>query len=503
MRRPSPLAWIVLVVPVVILALYVVASLTAHASRGSGGLPPGDDVALAYAAAVATWQPEATEPAIDSTAIAQVFTPTPVVLPTQTATHVLPNPTHIVTYGDTLSRLAGQYGVRITDIALASNLTDINNLRIGQVLIIPRYGMTPTPALATLALVTPLALLTSSPTPPPPTETPTPSNTPPPTDAATLAPSETPLAVPAAETASPDSETTSEAPTETPPMPTAVSLAPFGRTDINDITPDQFILMDDATRAHIREIFALGQQLGRNPRAFSKVGDSTIESPYFMDRFDEPGSYNLADYGWLQPAIDWYRGSFNRDSLAVTVGMHTWSVLDPMWADPYQCVGGEDVLECEVRFHNPSVIIFRLGVNDLGVPGYVEESMRKIIEYSLDNGIIPIIGTKGDQRDGTINNNIMRRLAAEYHVPLWDYDVLAATIPGRGLAADGAHMTTFYAHDWSQPMAFQTGHGVHTLAGLMMLDAIYREVLADMAFYVPDSTAEATAEVTAEATVAP
>ncbi len=288
-----------------------------------------------------------------------------------------------------------------------------------------------------------------------------------------------------------------------PPLPTAVSLAPIGRSDINGITADQFIIMDDATRAHVREIFALGQQLGRNPRAFSKVGDSTIESPFFMDRFDEPGTYNLADFGWLQPAIDWYHGSFNRNSLAVAVGMHTWSVLDPMWADPYQCLSGEDVLECEVRAHNPSVIIYRLGVNDLGVPGYVENSMRAIIEYSLENGIIPIIGTKGDRRDGTINNDIMRRLAAEYHVPLWDYDVLAGTIPGRGLVADGAHMSTFYAHDWSQPFAFQTGHGVHTLAGLMMLDAIYREVLADRAFYVPESTAETTPELTAEATAAP
>ncbi|MFN8377997.1 MAG: LysM peptidoglycan-binding domain-containing protein [Anaerolineae bacterium] len=504
MRSRQPLAYVVLFVPLVILVWYILASLTTQAGRGSGDAPPPDDnVALAYAAALQTWQPESTEPALGGTEVAQVYTPTPVVLPTQTATQVRPNPTHIVTYGDTLSRLAGQYGVRITDIALASNLTDINNLRIGQVLIIPLYGMTPTPELATLA-VTPLVLLTSSPTPTP-TETPSPpTSTPLPTE--TPVPStNTPEQVAEVPTQPPDAEATAElaateAPTAVPPLPTAVSLAPVGHSEINGVTPDQFIIMDDATRAHVREIFALGQQLGRNPRAFSKVGDSTIESPFFMDRFDEPGSYNLADYSWLQPAIDWYRGSFSRNSLAVTVGMHTWSVLDPMWADPYQCLGGEDVLECEVRVHNPSVIIFRLGVNDVGVPGYVEQSMRTIIEYSLENGIIPIIGTKGDQRDGEINNEIMRRLAAEYHVPLWDYDVLAATVPGRGLVADGAHMTTFYAHDWSQPLALQTGHGVHTLAGLMMLDAIYREVLADRAFYVPESTAEVTPEVTAEAT---
>lgn len=512
MRTRQPFALIVLVVPLAILVLYAIAGLTARAGRGPDGAPPpDDDAALAYAAALQAWQPEATEPLSDALAVAQAFTPTPVVMPTHTATQIRPNPTHIVTYGDTLSRLAGQYGVRITDIALASNLADINNLRIGQVLVIPLFGLTPTPELATLA-VTPLVLLTSSPTPAPtetpapPTSTPLPTDTPPPPTDTPLPPTDAPEQAAAAPTLPPDAEATaeataSEAPTAVPPLPTAISMAPMGRSDINGVTPDQFIIMDEATRAHVREIFALGQQLGRNPRAFSKVGDSTIESPFFMDRFDQPGSYNLAEFGWLQPAIDWYQGSFNRDSLAVTVGMHTWSVLDPMWSDPYQCLGGEDVLECEVRVHNPSAIIFRLGVNDLGVPGYVESSMRAIIEYSLENGIIPIIGTKGDLRDGEINNGIMRRLAAEYHVPLWDYDVLAATIPGRGLLADGAHMTTFYAHDWSQPLAFQTGHGVHTLAGLMMLDAIYREVLADRAFYVPEATAEATAELTPEVTV--
>ena len=494
-RTRQPFAVIVLIVPLVILALYVMASMSAHLGRLPGNGPSGDSAEAAYLAALQTFQPATGEATPGETAVAQVYTPTPVVLPTQTATVVRPNPTHVVQYGDTLSRLAGQYGVRITDIALASSLTDINNLRLGQVLIIPLYGLTPTPQMATLA-VTPLMLLTSSPTALPPSDTPppTPTETASPIAPPTVAPTASPEPVVLAATLPPDAASTVEV------LPTSVALAAEGRSDINGVPSSQFVVMDDATRQHVREVLALGQQLGRNPRAFSKVGDSTIESPFFMDRFDEPGTYNLAEYAWLQPTIDWYRGSYNRQSLAVMVGMHTWSVLDPMWSDPYQCLGGENVLECEVRAHNPSVVILRLGVNDLGVPGYVENSMRTIIEYLLENGIVPVIGTKGDRRDGTINNDIMRALAAEYHVPLWDYDVLAGTIPGRGLVADGAHMTTFYAHDWSQPLAFQTGHGVHTLAGLMMLNAIYQEALEVTPFFVPESTAEATPEVTAEAT---
>lgn len=501
MRSRQSLAWVVLIVPLAIAALYLLASLSAHLARGSGGSPhPDDDAALLYAAALQTPSPQAADPSLGETAIAQVITPTPVILPPATSTPIRINPTHIVSYGDTLSRLAGQFGVRLSDIAAASNLSDINRLQIGQVLVIPLYGMTATMPAATVA-VTPLALLTTSPTSAPPTATEAPSLTP----SEMPAPSQTPessAAAITAETASPEppnAEATRDMLTPVPPLPAAISLAPLGRSDINGIPLDQFVVMDEVTRLHVRQIFALGQELGRDPRAFSKVGDSTIENPFFMDRFDEPGTYNLADFAWLQPAIDWYRGSFSRQSLAVAVGLHTWSVLDPMWSDPYQCLGGEDMLECEVRVHNPSVIIFRLGVNDVGVPGYVENSMRTAIEYSLANGIIPVIGTKGDRRDGTINNDIMRRLAAEYHVPLWDYDLLAGTIPGRGLVADGAHMTTFYAHDWSLPGAFQTGHGVHTLAGLMMLDAIHREVLADRILLAPEATVETTPESTFEA----
>jgi LysM repeat protein len=504
MRSRQPLAWVVLLVPLGVVVLYLIASLSAHAARGGGrgGPPPAadDDAALLYAAALQASPADANASSGAGTPVAQVLTPT-------AGGDIRPNPTHIVRAGDTLSRLATQYGVAVNDIAAASNLSDLNRLQLGQMLVIPLFGMTPTPPAATVA-VTPLALLTNSPTPAPPSATATPSPAPTETPAASataaLPAGATPtraLLLPEQPTADPiilvGTDTADQLLTAVPPLPTAVSLAPIGRSEINGVPENQFIVMDEITRLHVRQIFALGQELGRNPRAFSKVGDSTIENPFFMDRFDEPGTYNLADYAWLQPAIDWYRGSFNRQSLAVAVGLHTWSVLDPMWADPYRCLGGENMLECEVRVHNPSVIIFRLGVNDVGVPGYVERSMRTAIEFSLENGIIPIIGTKGDRREGTVNNDIMRRLAAEYRVPLWDYDVLAGTIPGRGLVSDGAHMTTFYAHDWSLPQAFQTGHGVHTLAGLMMLDAIHREVLADRVMLAPEATPEATAEAPA------
>ena len=76
-----------------------------------------------------------------------------------------------------------------------------------------------------------------------------------------------------------------------------------------------------------------------------------------------------------------------------------------------------------------------------------------------------------------INNNILRQIAADYKLPLWDFDLVAGTIPNRGLYINDVHLTTFFAHDYTQARAFATGHGVHNLTALMALDAIMREVL--------------------------
>ena len=90
---------------------------------------------------------------------------------------------------------------------------------------------------------------------------------------------------------------------------------------------------------------------------------------------------------------------------------------------------------------------------------------------------IPILGTKADRFEGSnINNDIIRRLAAEFKAPLWDYDLVAATIPGRGLDVDQGHLTTFYAHDYTSPTAYQRGHGVHNLTALIALEQVWREI---------------------------
>ena len=261
--------------------------------------------------------------------------------------------------------------------------------------------------------------------------------------------------------------------------PTSESSPPAGPPpgQVNGIPYSSFVILPDNVRQNARAIYARGQELGNNPRAFSKMGDSTIEPPHFLTRFDS-GPYNLGDYAYLQDVIDYFAGSFGRESIAVRRGLHAWSVDDPLWADKTYCQANETVLACEFRLHKPSLLLIRLGSNDVGVPESFRQSMGTIVQYAIDNGVIPVLGTKADRNEGgDINNAIIREIAAQYQVPLWDFDAVANTIPGRGLSEDNVHMTFFYSHDYTDPTAFQTGHGVHNLTALILLDELWKQVL--------------------------
>lgn len=291
------------------------------------------------------------------------------------------------------------------------------------------------------------------------------------------------------------SDPTDSHPTLTPASDTLASPAATATVTpvmVNGVPAEVFIVLPEDVLVSLREIFQQGQQQGRNPQAFSKLGDSTIENPQFMTRFDDTEfSYDLADFAYLQPAIDFYSGSFGRQGAAVRRGLHTWSVFDPMWASNPACMSGETMLECEFRIWNPSLLFVRMGSNDAGIPNEVDRNLRRIVEFSIENGVIPVLGTKADRFEGSnINNQIIRQIAADYAVPLWDFDLIAGTIPGRGLGSDRVHMTYFFEHDYKDPRAYRTGNGIHTLTGLIMLDAIMHHIRDLIPPARPESTVQ-------------
>ena len=325
--------------------------------------------------------------------------------------------TYTVQRGDILYRIGQRYGVTVAVLAAANRIADVNRIKVGQVLMIPPAGTT----IETVAAQQPAV---ADPTP------------------------------------------TTEA--------VEVASAPYDPNGINGIPMSSILVMSPETIATVRMIYGVGQSFKRNPHAFSKLGDSTIENPFFLARFDTT-DYNLGNYSYLQAAIDAFRGSFGRDSVAVRRGLHSWSVYDPMWADPSQCKTGETILLCEIRLNNPMMLIIKLGSNDVGIPDQFEKNIRQLVVDTTMQGVIPILSTKADRHEGSnLNNEIIRKLAAEYSVPLWDFDLLAGTLDGRGLAPDDVHLTTFYAHDWRQSVALTRGYGVMNLTGLMAVAAVWR-----------------------------
>ena len=255
------------------------------------------------------------------------------------------------------------------------------------------------------------------------------------------------------------------------------SPTPLGPQAINGVPLSVIAPLPPEVIANIRAIYDRGQELGRDPNAFSKLGDSTLLNPHFLGPFDS-GDYTLGDFAHLQPTIDRWAGSFARHGVGAHFGLHSWTVFDPMWADEEWCEPGEDLITCEFRLQNPSVLFVRLGSNDAGSPSGFRFNVKEVIEFASERGVIPILGTKADRFEGSNeNNDILRALADEYDVPLWEFDRLADTLPGRGLDTDGVHLIIDdLPHDYTDPAAFQRGHAMQDLSALVVLDQVRRVI---------------------------
>ena len=264
-----------------------------------------------------------------------------------------------------------------------------------------------------------------------------------------------------------------EVETETP-EPTA---APPRDMSINGMPASEFIMMSPEVRENVINIFGQGTAFGRNPGTFSILGDSLIATPQSLAQWDQ-ATYNLGEYAYLQPAIDQYAGSFGRYGPSVRVGLHSWSVFDPLWADKEFCQPNEDVLACEIRINNPSIMLIFLGSNDSAAPGGFKINYKQVVETVMANGIVPILATKADRFEGpdNANNTAVREVAAELQVPLLEFDILANTLPGRGLGPDNVHLTYLEPLDYNTPGLMAVGYPVHNLAVLMILDEVRQEI---------------------------
>jgi hypothetical protein len=228
---------------------------------------------------------------------------------------------------------------------------------------------------------------------------------------------------------------------------------------------------------HVLEIYRRGQELGNNPKAFSKIGDCGSTPAWFLGDFDRgPSYYRLGKYTYLDEVIQQFQGSFDRTSLAARSGFNASALFVPIWADRSACGADEGPLTCEYRVNKPVIAFIMLGTNDVWHPEEFEPQMRKIIEYSVAQGVIPILSTKADNKegDGSINATIAR-LALEYQVPLWNFFAAVDPLANNGLQEDMAHLT-WGRNLFDYPEAMTKAWPVRNLTALQALDAVWQKI---------------------------
>jgi len=232
------------------------------------------------------------------------------------------------------------------------------------------------------------------------------------------------------------------------------------------------------------QIYEQGLAMGNDPHAFSKVGDCQSITEAFLGIYDKPGQYSLDQYEYLQESIDYYKGSFGRESQSVRGGFNAAAVLLPLWADPTACNSGETPLECEVRSHDPSIIIISLEVWYKGrSPETYAAYLRQIIDYSISKGVLPVLATKADNVEGDNSMNLtVAQLAYEYDIPMWNFWRAVQPLFDHGIDwardAEGFHITV---PAWN----------MRSFTALQVLDTIRRDLAGEGVFTPVASTNQA------------
>ena len=260
---------------------------------------------------------------------------------------------------------------------------------------------------------------------------------------------------------------TVEIPTTTPTRKPAPTLAPeaWKQMPVVPIVGDTVV-----------QIYQKGTEMGNNPHAFSKIGDCGSTPAWFLGDFDRgPEFYRLDGHQDLAAVIQEFQGSFSRTSQAARSGFNSPALFEPLWADRAYCEANETPIACEYRIQRPAFAFIMLGTNDIWHPDQFEPQMRKIIEFSIEKGVVPILSTKADNAEGNYEiNATIARLAAEYDIPLWNFWLAVQSLPDKGLQEDQAHLT-WGRNFFDDPESMTKAWPIRNLTALQVLDAVWRK----------------------------
>lgn len=222
----------------------------------------------------------------------------------------------------------------------------------------------------------------------------------------------------------------------------------------------------------LSKVYERGLSLGNDPQAFSIFGDCQTRPAEFFGVFESDSLLIESLPLELQETVNYFKGSFTRESPTSQDGTTPGALLWTQWhRGQYGCTFAETPVECELRVHRPSFVILQIGTH---FESRNTEYLRKIINQLLDEGVVPILATKGDNRekDERINRD-MAMLAAEYDLPLWNFWAALSDLPDRGL----------YTRD-DRPLQgpiYLTEEGAlrHRMTGLATLNAVWRVVAGE------------------------
>jgi hypothetical protein len=222
----------------------------------------------------------------------------------------------------------------------------------------------------------------------------------------------------------------------------------------------------------LSKVYERGLSLGNDPHAFSIFGDCQTRPAEFFGVFESDSLLIESLPLELQETVNYFKGSFTRESPTSQDGTTPGALLWTQWhRGQYGCTFAETPVECELRVHRPSFVIIQIGTH---FESRNTEYLRKVINQLLDEGVVPILATKGDnrERDERINRD-MAMLAAEYDLPLWNFWAALSDLPDRGL----------YTRD-DRPLQgpiYLTEEGAlrHRMTGLAALNAVWRVVAGE------------------------
>lgn len=282
-----------------------------------------------------------------------------------------------------------------------------------------------------------------------------------PTETATASPSATPTATatatatPTATAAPTETSTSTPTPTAAPPatrIPTATAASPVAaptRPSPTPVAPSPVPVAPTATSPGVaplasgaltvpagvlqlsgreRALYAQAAARGRDPAMFTVAGDSNSAWVGYLGQI-ATGSYPLSGRPREAAIAARFAPAFWRQSVAVEGGLRAADMFAPNWpGKPATCLAEEGRYPCELRLSRASIVFIQIGTGDRYVWTEYEANLRRMLDLALSQGVLPVLVTKADDLENWQGgapmgylNDVVRRLAAAYQLPLIDF----------------------------------------------------------------------------------